>query len=339
MSDIVLNVANSTGRVHLNRPKALNALTYHMNNLLEEALVSWADNDAITQIIITAEGEKSFCAGGDVAELYRRGVEGDHKYAQSYWRDEYRLNALIESYPKPYIALMQGYVMGGGVGVSCHGSHRIASETSRFAMPECAIGLMPDVGGSLLLAKAPGHLGEYLGTTGARMKAGDALFAGFADSFVEQNKWPDLLNALINTGTPHCIADFETPLPEGLSPIADRAEVISHIFSAGNTRDILKHIASDETALTDEISETYARQSPLSVLATMATVRAVRKSPDMATAIDYEYRFTSRSLADADFLEGVRALLIDKDHAPNWRHKNFDDVTDDEIAHMLAPLS
>ena len=338
MSGIIITVENSTGRIHLNRPKALNALTYEMNDALEEALLSWADDAAITQIVITAEGEKSFCAGGDVAELYRRGVDGDHDYARSYWRDEYRLNALIEAYPKPYIALMQGYVMGGGVGVSCHGSHRITSQTSRFAMPECAIGLMPDVGGSMLLARAPGYLGEYLGTTGARMKAGDAIFAGFADYFVLQEKWPALLKALIATGTPDCIADFESPVLDDLSPIFTKRDEINSLFSAENPRDVVRAIAHQTTPLAAEINQTYSRQSPLSVLSTITSIRAVRLSPDMATAIDYEFRFTARSLSDADFLEGVRAMLIDKDHAPNWKYKTFDDVSDDIIAHMLAPL-
>ena len=338
MSDIIITVENSTGRIHLNRPKALNALTYGMNDALEAALLSWADDAAITQIVITAEGEKSFCAGGDVAELYRRGVDGDHDYARSYWRDEYRLNALIEAYPKPYIALMQGYVMGGGVGVSCHGSHRITSQTSRFAMPECAIGLMPDVGGSMLLARAPGYLGEYLGTTGARMKAGDAIFAGFADYFVLQEKWPALLKALIATGTPDCIADFESPVLDDLSPIFAKRDEINSLFSAENPRDVVRAIVHQTAPLAAEINQAYSRQSPLSVLSTITSIRAVRLAPDMATAIDYEFRFTARSLSDADFLEGVRAMLIDKDHAPNWKYKTFDDVSDDIIAHMLAPL-
>ena len=338
MSDIIITVENSTGRIHLNRPKALNALTYEMNDALEAALLSWADDAAITQVVITAEGEKPFFAGGDVAELYRRGVDGDHDYARSYWRDEYRLNALIEAYPKPYVALMQGYVMGGGVGVSCHGSHRITSQTSRFAMPECAIGLMPDVGGSMLLARAPGYLGEYLGTTGARMKAGDAIFAGFADYFVLQEKWPALLKALIATGTPDCIADFESPVLDDLSPIFAKRDEINSLFSAENPRDVVRAIAHQTTPLAAEINQAYSRQSPLSVLSTITSIRAVRLSPDMATAIDYEFRFTARSLSDADFLEGVRAMLIDKDHAPNWKYKTFDDVSDDIIAHMLAPL-
>ena len=228
--------------------------------------------------------------------------------------------------------------MGGGVGVSCHGSHRITSQTSRFAMPECAIGLMPDVGGSMLLARAPGYLGEYLGTTGARMKAGDAIFAGFADYFVLQEKWPALLKALIATGTPDCIADFESPVLDDLSPIFAKRDEINSLFSAENPRDVVRAIAHQTTPLAAEINQAYSRQSPLSVLSTITSIRAVRLSPDMATAIDYEFRFTARSLSDADFLEGVRAMLIDKDHAPNWKYKTFDDVSDDIIAHMLAPL-
>ena len=183
MTDLICRIEHTTGRMTLNRPDALNALTHDMCLQMEDQLQQWEDNDSVTQILVDAAGDKAFCAGGDIQHLYDHGSAGDYAFGQTFWADEYRLNALIANYPKPYIVFMQGFVIGGGVGVSCHGSHRIVDESSKIALPECSIGLIPDVGSSYLLATAPGYLGEYLGLTGARMAAGDAIFAGFADYF------------------------------------------------------------------------------------------------------------------------------------------------------------
>ena len=190
MSDILIRKIGRAGRITLNRPDALNALTYAMIHDIEAALDAWRDDDEVALVVIDAAGEKAFSAGGDIAEMYRTGTAGDFAYGRTFWADEYRVNAKIAEYPKPYVAFMQGFTMGGGVGVSCHGSHRVVGESSRIAMPECGIGLIPDVGGSFLLARAPGRLGEYLGTTGTRMGPGDAIFAGFADLFIPEAAGP-----------------------------------------------------------------------------------------------------------------------------------------------------
>src|SRR6056300_1702778 len=176
MTDIHIRITGRAGRITLNRPKALNALTYDMCLAMEQALLAWRDDPAVDMVVIDATGDRAFCAGGDIADLYASGLRGDYAYGQTFWAAEYRLNALIYHYPKPYIAFMQGFTMGGGVGISCHGSHRIVGETSQIAMPECGIGLIPDVGGSYILACAPGYLGEYLGLTAARMAAADAIY-------------------------------------------------------------------------------------------------------------------------------------------------------------------
>ena len=180
MSDIIARIEGVAGRITLNRPKALNALTWDMVTDIEAALDAWADDDAVQLIILDAIGEKAFCSGGDIAEIYATGKAGDYAYGQKFWRDEYRLNRKIYHYGKPFISFMHGFTMGGGVGVGGHGSHRIIGETTQIAMPEVGIGLVPDVGGSLILAKAPGHIGEYLGLTGARIAPADAIYAGFA---------------------------------------------------------------------------------------------------------------------------------------------------------------
>lgn len=184
MADIDIRVEGKIGRITLNRPKALNAMTYEMGLAIEAALDDWANAPDVALILIDAVGDKAFCAGGDIQEMYDTASNGDFEYGRNFWADEYRMNAKLANFPKPYIALMQGFTMGGGVGISCHGSHRVVCENSQIAMPECNIGLVPDVGGTLLLARAPGRLGEYLGTTAARMGAGDAIYAGFADYYI-----------------------------------------------------------------------------------------------------------------------------------------------------------
>ena len=166
MSDIEIRTTGRAGRITLTRPHALNALSYDMCMSIDTAMRNWREDDAVDLIILDAEGEKAFCAGGDIAELYETATKGDYAYGQKFWRDEYLLNALIFEYPKPVISFLQGFTMGGGVGIGCHGSHRVVGESSRIAMPECSIGLVPDVGGSLMLALAPGRLGEFLGNYG-----------------------------------------------------------------------------------------------------------------------------------------------------------------------------
>jgi enoyl-CoA hydratase len=180
------------GQITLQRPEALNAVTYEMVLAIEAALDDWRDDDEVACVLIDAEGHKAFSAGGDLQFMYDTASKGDFDAGRTFWRDEYRLNAKIAAFPKPYVALCQGFTMGGGVGVSLHGSHRVVGESSRIAMPECAVGLVPDVGGTLLLARAPGRLGEYLGVTGYRMNASDAILAGFADYFIPEAEWPGL---------------------------------------------------------------------------------------------------------------------------------------------------
>jgi enoyl-CoA hydratase len=182
--DIEIRTEGRAGRITLNRPQALNALTWDMCTRIEAALDAWASDDAVAMLVIDAAGDKAFCAGGDIAEMYATGTAGDYEYGRRFWADEYRMNAKLFNFPKPVATFLQGFTMGGGVGVGCHASHRIVCDTSRIAMPECGIGLVPDVGGSLILARAPGRLGEYLGVTAARMGPGDAIHAGFADYFV-----------------------------------------------------------------------------------------------------------------------------------------------------------
>lgn len=335
-ADIHIRKEGRAGRITLTRPKALNALSYDMTTAIEAALEDWrADND-VALILIDATGDKAFCAGGDIQQLYDTGRAGDFAFGRRFWADEYRLNAKIASYPKPYVALMQGFVMGGGVGISCHGSHRVTCESTQIAMPECGIGLVPDVGGSLLLARAPGRLGEYLGTTGTRMGPDDAINAGFADTYAPQIKWKTLTSALIETGDPAVIATHsETPPPGGLRALTPQ---IDRHFSGETLRDITNSLRAEDSDFARETLKTLSRHSPLSMACTIEMIHRLRgPTADIGRALGLEYRFTYRAMEQGDFLEGIRAAIIDKDRKPNWKH-GLDSLPGTAVAQMLQPL-
>ena len=249
MSDIHIRTEGRAGRITLTRPKALNALTYDMCIAVEDALDRWRDDEAVALVILDAEGDKAFCAGGDIAEMYRTGTAGDYDYGRTFWRDEYRLNAKLAEYPKPVVAFLQGFTMGGGVGLGGHVSHRIVGESSQVSMPECGIGFVPDVGGTHLLAQAPARLGAYLGLTAARMDAGDAIHAGFADIYVPEAQWPALKETLVRTGMADAIAaQAETP-PE--SDLAAAQAVIDAAFEGTDLPAILARLEASDAPVAE----------------------------------------------------------------------------------------
>ncbi len=333
MTGIHIRVEGRVGRITLTRPKALNALSHAMAGAIDRALVAWADDPAVALVLIDAEGERAFCAGGDIAAVYETGRRGDFDRARRFWAEEYRMNARIARYPKPYVALLHGFVMGGGVGIAGHGSHRIVGESVQVAMPECGIGLVPDVGGSQLLADAPGRLGEYLGLTGARMGPGDALLAGFADSFVPEAAWPALVAELVATGDPAAIAARAVPAPA--APLADLREAIDDAFEAPDLAVLAARLEASDWG--HGVLKVLARQSPLSMACTLELVRAARRDPGIEKALRREMRFTWRSASDGDLLEGIRAAVIDKDRNPVWRD-TLDSLRPEDVAAMLAPL-
>ncbi|HMO73231.1 MAG TPA: enoyl-CoA hydratase/isomerase family protein, partial [Paracoccaceae bacterium] len=307
-----------------------------MLRALDAALVAWAGDDAVALVVIDAAGDRAFCAGGDITGLYARGRAGDFGFGQDFWRREYRMNARIAEYAKPVVSLMQGFTMGGGVGVGCHGSHRIVGASSRIAMPECGIGLVPDVGGSFLLALAPGRLGEYLGTTGARMGPADAIDAGFADWFVPEDAWPGLISALCATGDAAEVEGAALPPPPG-AICAHKAEIETH-FAGETLGDIWRSLAGAATPFAAETRAALARVSPLSAACTVEMLHRLGDAPTLRRALEMEYRFTFRAQEHADFLEGIRAAVIDKDRSPRWRHAAPDRVPGIEISRMLLPL-
>lgn len=336
MSDIDIRIVGRAGRITLTRPQALNAMTYEMCTAIEDAFDVWRKDDAVDLIVLDAEGDRAFCSGGDIAELYATGTKGDFAYGQKFWADEYRLNHKIFSYPKPVVSFLQGFTMGGGVGIGCHGSHRVVGETSQIAMPECGIGLVPDVGGTLMLALAPGRLGEYLGITGARMNAADAIYAGFADHYVPQSMWTEIIHSLEEDGTTDAITKAEQPPQDGtLEPELDQ---INAFFSGERLSDILTLLRNDDSDFAAEALKKINRNSPLSMAATVEIMHRLRgPSLTLEKALDLEYRFTYRAMEHGDFLEGIRAAIIDKDRNPQWQYADSE-VPLAAVSKMLQPL-
>jgi enoyl-CoA hydratase len=328
-SDVHVRVEGRVGRITLTRPQALNAVNQPIVDAMTEVLLAWAEDDSIALVLVDAEGEKAFSAGGDLAFVYRHGKAGDIVTPNRFWRDEYRLNALIGRYPKPYVAIMDGIVMGGGVGISAHGSHRIVTDNSIVAMPECAVGLVTDVGGSWLLRNAPGHMGCYLGLTGTRMKGEDAIYAGFADTYVHRARLDDLKAALVAGGDVSAIGHFAEAPPS--SALAAQQQAVDAIFSAASVPEILDRLRADGSEWAQKSLDAIEKGSPLSAVMILATIR---DASSIEVALRNEYRFVSRVLEHGDFIEGIRAIVIDKDRKPVWRHAGIASVPDDLVALM-----
>lgn len=336
--ETIVRIEGRAGRITLNRPKALNALTYDQVGVIDQALEAWRDDPAIELVILDGAGDRALCAGGDVMAIYDSRDSGP-AFANRFWRDEYQLNFKIAQYPKPYVALMDGIVMGGGIGLSAHASHRIVTERSMLAMPETGIGLVPDVGGMWLLAGAPGHMGEYLGLLGERMGSADAIYAGFADTHVDAGRLDDLLDVLCAPdGEPVgvTIAEF-AGAPTGLVHAGRQAD-IDAIFSAPTLPEVRDRLATSSADWAGKALETLGQRSPLSVSLTLAAVRQARAGGSLGNALDIEYRLTTRLFAHGEFIEGIRALLVDKDKAPKWQPATLEAVTPEMISEFLRPL-
>jgi len=336
MADIHIRKEGRAGRITLTRPQALNAITYDMCLAIDRALIDWRHDDGVALVLIDAEGTRAFSAGGDIAEMFATGRAGDYAYGRRFWHDEYRMNARLAGYAKPVVSFLQGFTMGGGVGVGCHGSHRIVGESALIAMPECGIGLVPDVGGSFILALAPGRIGEYLGTTGARMGPADAILAGFADHYVPEDRWEVLKSRLVATGEAGMILDEAGEPPAGR--IALLRPEIDKLFAGASAVEIRRALRSTDSSFGSEALAAFDRAAPLSVAVCVEMLHRLRKGPTMQRALELEYRFTYRAMEHGDFIEGIRAAIIDKDRKPRWRHANAERVPANEVAQMLAPL-
>lgn len=338
MTDIFIRKDGHAGRITLDRPDALNALTLGMCHAIEAALDTWAKDDTIKLLIIDGAGDKAFCAGGDIQDMYDAGTRGDYSYGDRFWRDEYRMNAKMFNFPKPVVTFLHGFTMGGGVGVGCHGSHRIVCDGSQIAMPEVSIGLVPDVGGSLLLARAPGRIGEYLGLTGDRMDAADAIYAGFADYYIPQSQWDDLKTDLCRTANWDAI-DTAAQTPPHTARLAQWQDDIDATFGGVTFGDIIRAMPKDLPPALLHARKLMDRNSPLSMCATVNILPKVRALDTIEGALMHEFRFTSRSMERGDFIEGIRAAIIDRDATPKWRHATWQNVSGADVIAMTYPTN
>ena len=335
-SDILARVDGAAGRITLNRPKALNALNHPMVRAITAALTEWRDDDRVKHIVIDGEGERAFCAGGDIRAVYEM-LPAAPDAARQFWREEYRLNAMIARYPKPYVAIMDGFCLGGGVGLSGHGSHRIVTERSVVGMPETAIGFTHDVGGSLLLARAPGHAGEYLAATAFRMTAADAIYAGFADMLISGADRAKLV-ALLCEGRSADDAVGSVSIYSGLSDLAARQARIDRAFGAATIQEAVRRLEELAEPWEQEALKRIAAHSPTALAAAHVSVRRARRFTTVEQALDHEYRYAYRAVDLYDFREGVRALIVDKDGLPKWRPAQLADISLHDAEALFAPI-
>ncbi|HEY8950047.1 MAG TPA: enoyl-CoA hydratase/isomerase family protein [Rhizomicrobium sp.] len=334
-AEVLFERRGALGLITLNRPKALNALTHEMCVAMKQQLDRWAKDDAIKSVAICGAGDRAFCAGGDIRALYESG-KTKTPYALEFYRDEYILNATIKHYPKPYVALIHGIDMGGGVGVSVNGSHRIAGENMVFAMPETGIGLFPDVGGSYFLPRCPGEIGMFLGLTGMRLKTADSLYAGIATDFVPMTRWDTLLAALVDGTVPDtAIAGLRDAVPDTF--LVEHRDAIDRIFALGSVEEILAALDAEHEDWSGDIAETIRTKSPTSLKVAFHQIREGRKL-DFDDCMKMEYRMVNRIVAGRDFYEGVRAVIIDKDNAPKWQPADLAGVSQADVDAYFAPL-
>jgi enoyl-CoA hydratase len=310
------------GRIRLNRPEALNALDLAMIRALSAALDRWHDDPAVHAVVIEGEGERAFCAGGDVRAIRQMQLDGRRAEVEAFFSEEYALNLLIATYPKPFIALIDGICMGGGIGVSVHGTFRVASEHALFAMPETAIGFFPDIGATYVLPRLPGFLGTYLALTGARVRGADAVHAGFATHFVPRAGMAALSDALARDGAA-ALAVHAAPLP-GFSLAPHRAR-IERAFAADSVPDILARLEADGGDFAREAIKTLRAMSPSALVWSLRLLRdgAART---LRQCLDAELRATRTVTAGHEFIEGVRAMVVDKDRTPKWQPARIEDV-------------
>ena len=349
MSEFVhINVCQQTGYITLDRPKALNSLSLDMVRALAQALRTWHDDAAIAAVVIRSSSAKAFCAGGDIRFFYDVGSgspQGGSALLEDFFTEEYALNHLIHHYPKPYIALMDGVVMGGGMGVSQSGPQsrvRIVTERTRMAMPEVNIGLFPDVGGSYFLARAPGQLGYYLGLTGLTIGAADALYAGLADHYVpgeQMEALRDMMEATPGAQLAAAIADFSAPFNDGAgaSELQAQQGLIDRHFDAGSVPAIMQSLATDDSPFAQQALKAMATRSPLMMCVSHELI-ARGAALELADCLRMERTMVRHNFEHGEVLEGVRALVIDKDNAPQWRPAALADVTPEMVARFFQPV-
>ncbi|UED86759.1 enoyl-CoA hydratase/isomerase family protein [Streptomyces profundus] len=333
--EVLLRVDGRAGVITLNRPRAINALSHAMVRAVDAALRDWERDPAVRTVVVEGAGERGLCAGGDIRAIHDDARAGTGA-ARDFWYDEYRLNARVARFPKPYVALMDGIVMGGGVGVSAHGSVRIVTERSRVAMPETGIGFVPDVGGTQLLARAPGELGTHLGLTGESMTASDALACGFADHFVPSAALPELLRDLARLPAEDAVARHAARAPAGT--LTASRDWIDAGYAADSVEEIVERLRAAPGEGPRRAAEALGTRSPTALKVTLAALRRARGLGTLEAVLAQEYRTSCHALETADLVEGIRAQVIDKDRRPSWRPPTLAEVTPADVARFFSPL-
>jgi enoyl-CoA hydratase len=338
--DVLLRREGRAGRITLNRPKALNALTLDMVQQIAPVLKDWVADPLIEHVVLDGTGDRALCAGGDVISLFTARTEGSAG-ARTFWREEYALNAAIHRFPKPFIPIMHGIVMGGGIGLSAHaqGGTRVVTERSRIAFPETTIGLIPDVGGTWLLSRAPAETGPYLALMGAPLNAADALYTGFADVYVPSAKTPELIARLCESGMP--AKDVLSSLAEttGPSELAGALRPkLAACFGFETVEEIRAALRSDGSDWAQKALADLAVRSPTALKTTLAALCNARRLRSLEEALNVEFLLCTNLYEDGEFIEGVRALLVDKDKAPKWNPATLEAVTAERVARQFAAL-
>ena len=337
-AEILFETRGRVGIVTLNRPRALNALNANMVALMHPQLIAWANDPAVAAVIVRGAGEKAFCAGGDIRQLHDWGKAGDPA-ARIFYADEYRLNTFIKRYPKPYIALVDGIVMGGGVGLSVHGSHRVIGERLMFAMPETGIGFFPDVGGTYFLPRMKGKVGTWLALTASRLNSADALWSGFATHATLSGSFDAIIAALAESGDVEAVLAAHAA-PAGESSLPELLPVIDRCFSGDTVEEILARLdaeTGEHAEWATKQAATMRQKSPTSLKIALRQMQ-LGAGAEFEDCMATEYRIVSRILHGTDFFEGVRAVIIDKDNAPKWRPATLDAVSEADIDAYFAPL-
>ncbi|MFI6938737.1 enoyl-CoA hydratase/isomerase family protein [Streptomyces sp. NPDC050418] len=333
--DVLVRTEGHAAHVVLNRPRALNALNHPMVGAVDEALTAAERDPAVATVVLSGAGERGLCAGGDIRAIHDDAKAGGRASA-GFWRDEYRLNARIARFPKPYVALMDGIVMGGGVGLSAHGALRVVTERSRVAMPETTIGFVPDVGGTYLLSRAPGLLGTHLALTGTSAGAADALLCGLADHHVPSGLLPELKADLARLPAREAVERWARPAPEG--ELAGAREWIDACYGAATVEEIIERLLDCGVAAAKEAAVTLQAKSPTALKVTLEAVRRAGVLDSLEEVLVQEYRVSCTALALPDLVEGVRAQVIDKDRSPRWSPAALSAVSADEVERFFAPV-
>ncbi|KYH00071.1 enoyl-CoA hydratase/isomerase family protein [Bradyrhizobium sp. DOA1] len=340
--DLIVRREGAAGVIRLNRPKALNAMTLEMSIGIDGALDRFEADPDVAVIVLEGAGERGLCAGGDIRGLWESSHAGGDLGAR-FWRQEYVMNARIAKYPKPYVAFMDGLVMGGGVGLSGHASHRVVTDRTKLAMPEVGLGFFPDVGGTWLLSRSPGEIGTYFGLTGQTMNGPDAIHARFADAVVPAAKWPELREALTRVRQGASAADVSKLIDgfatgETAGPVAAKQAAIDALFGFDRMEDIFAALARDGSEFAMATLKTLNEKSPRGMVVTLKLLRLARKSSSLEECLVREYRAALEVFRSDDFREGVRAAVIDKDRNPTWSPPRIEDVTLEMLAPYLAEI-